>query len=180
MRDSFTRMYWACIRAFSEKQTCPRRMNRKENQDRWERGRWSSILVLQDKIKNLLSWRRVDGKWQQRRFGGTRWANFPWKPRVCSFCGCTHPEDAIRLLQSGWEKEGTTKFYKMYLQPPGYLAYLERLRKSCYLDNKNALTSPVPPVKVYGHHFTVEQLQRFNEAQQKEVEQQISKKHLTG
>ena len=40
-------------------------------------------------------------------------------PRVCSFCHCIHPLDALKLVRDGWELELTGEVGRRYLFPPG-------------------------------------------------------------
>lgn len=115
--------------------TCPRRMNElgpwphQEGLDHWRDDRWGS---------------RPDNRWE-----------WPWQPRVCSFCGGVHPDDAIRLRQEGWRVESTDKSYKRYLQPPGGTM---GFGGNVYVPP----WFPVPPVKVYTQHFDGEQIDLFN------------------
>lgn len=89
-------------------------------------------------------------------------------PRTCSFCGGIHPEDAIRLLNEGWEVEATDKGYKRYLGPPGTRALNEAIMASIRAGAPQqqipAGWSPVPPVKLYVQHLNEEQVERFNAA----------------
>jgi hypothetical protein len=104
--------------------------------------------------------------------GSTLWPGPGPVARVCSFDGGIHPEDAIRLIQAGWEVEGTDKGYKRYMHPPGYRAScnraMDRLRHRQLGEplpsDPARVESPIPPVKVYVHHFTEAQIQRFNAA----------------
>lgn len=92
------------------------------------------------------------------------------KPRTCSYCGGAHPEDAIKLMEQGWEVEATTKSYKRYMQPPGFAGWFAQMLEQ--IDPKQPMSkqlegygvkSPVPPVKLYIEHFTDEQIDRFNQ-----------------
>lgn len=132
-------------RLFAEKKTCGRRMTDfgpweyKEGLDRWEHGylRWGRVRKFFDWLKRNITERK-------RFYGGTRW-DWHWMPRVCSFCGCVHPDDAVRLIKEGWTVDGTTKRYKRYLEPPvGFHS--------------------TPPVKVYVQDFTSEDVVNFNNA----------------
>jgi hypothetical protein len=136
--------------------------------DRWLRDRWRSRLgrAVED------FWHRGAGLrfllWLGRNpyRGGTRWLH-PWQPRTCSFCGGAHPEDALRLLEEGWESEGTGKSYKRYLNPPGYGDHVARCVAAVRGGQPTAPLeaghwSPTPPVKVYLQHWNQEQCARAN------------------
>jgi hypothetical protein len=136
--------------------------------DKWRTDRWSrNILVIRfwhwvDHIFDLLK----NGK--QTHFIGKHNNEWLWKwgpPRTCSFCGGIHPEDAIRLIQDGWEIEATGKTYKRYLEPPGYHQHMADLRQTIATSDKvPEFWSPVPPVKLYVSHFNDDQVSRFNQA----------------
>lgn len=150
-------LYWRARERFrrimsGDPQTCPRRVRevgpwrRDEYLDYWRRDRWN----------------RKDNKWP---------SEFP-KPRTCSFCGGIHPEDALSLLQQGWEVGRTDKFYKRYLNPPGSAAYQQAIIQGLRerrLRTEVETTSPPdhprssPMVKLYTMHFSEEQADRFNE-----------------
>lgn len=134
------------------RQTCPSRMGqmgpweRKENLDFWETHRWGPYYSA----------------------GTMKWPDGFAKPRTCSFCGSVHPEDAIKLLEAGWEAEHA-KSYKRYLNPPGSQAHTEavisriRERNDTFIEPQHV--SPVPPAKLYTWHFTNDELiARFNAA----------------
>lgn len=135
--------------------TCPSRMNpwtahaKIEGVDHWERN----------------SWHRYD-QWR-------RWPEGFDPPRTCSFCGGAHPDDVIALIERGWEVDGTDKAYKRYLEPPGYRAqarrWTERLHDAS-VEIGSEIVGPVPPVKVYGWHFSEAQRERFNEAIVRRIE----------
>jgi hypothetical protein len=82
-------------------------------------------------------------------------------PRTCSFCGGVHPDDAIKLVEQGWEVEATGKFYKRYINPPGTKAARDIYFKTGVFPGRE-YTDPTPPVKLYTMHFTAEQIERFN------------------
>jgi hypothetical protein len=90
------------------------------------------------------------------------------QPRTCSYCGGVNPDDAIGLIESGWESEGTGKSYKRYLHPKGYRAAQEAFIASIGLPGGTSdsprIQSPTPPVKLYTPHFTAEQIAAFNRA----------------
>lgn len=142
---------------------CPRMVGnplQRLDRGRWLRGRWGLLHRLRDAAQ----------RWADpRRAGGTQWpAGFP-APRTCSACGGCHPEDAIALLRDhGWEIERSVKPWKAYLHPPGYGAQLERFALGILGPGEKlpgeepSHPSPVPPVTVYGAHFTPEQLRLLN------------------
>ena len=156
-----------------EVQTCPRRQEGpsydKVGQDCWKIDRWDYDLHW----SGSKHWTDEKGKRRSENIGPNRqtW-HHPWLPRSCSYCGGIHPEDAIKLIQEGWEVEGTDKGYKRYLHPPGYqlhvgvmLGYLTTQSLTAE-ENKlfSASWSPVPPVKLYTPHFDNELKDRFNKA----------------
>ena len=148
-----------------EPTTCPRRIRevgpwpRSEGLDHWERGLWASTQA------------EADAEVAAHPTGGighVLWSYGGEQPRTCSFCGGIHPDDAIALIEGGWEVEGTTKGYKRYLNPPGYAAYQEAaiaaLRRRDAVPTEGRVESPVPPVKLYVQHFDEAQIARFNAA----------------
>ncbi len=124
--------------------TCPRRMR--------EPGPWS-------REEHLDSW-RAD------RWASGRWPQGYSQPKSCSFCGGVYPDDAISLVRKGWEVDPTDKWYKRYLQPPGYRQQvkrtLQRIRGIPVPDM--SITLPTPPVKLYVQHFSEDQMETFNKA----------------
>lgn len=131
------------------KQTCQRRIQdagpweHGEGLDTWETDRWS---------------RGKHVKW-----------NWEWKPRTCSFCGSVHPEDALRLLDEGWELDATGKTYKVYLMPPGFRQSMETRLKNLREQGEPigpSVWSPVPPVKLYTHHCDQQQVDKLNDSLQ--------------
>lgn len=135
--------------------TCPSRMSepgpweQKENLDHWDTNRWGPYYM---------------GRWPEQFH----------RPRTCSFCAGVHPDDAIKLVEQGWEVEVTGKFYKRYLHPPGYHKYITGVLKALQ-EYKNEPSSdsrpteqldefkePIPPVKLYVAHLSLEQAERFN------------------
>lgn len=131
----------------SGEQTCPQRMSRigpwerREGIDYWSTSRWGEYYEA-------------------------RWDDRFERPRTCSFCGGVRPEDAIKLLDAGWETERTSKHYKLYLHPPGYRAAHEALM-SALIERRTPPQSPhkepTPPVKIYLYHFDQEQARRVLE-----------------
>lgn len=99
--------------------------------------------------------------------------NWSWEPRTCSYCLGIHPDDAVKLLEEGWEVETTGKSYKRYLNPPGTSQRTQRLIKKIRekpADPKDcfkgvpSVWGPAPPVKVYLWHFAEDDAKRFNDA----------------
>jgi len=109
-----------------------------------------------------------------------KWEWF-WKPRTCSYCGCIHVEDVIKLLKEGWEISNTDKPYKYYIEPPGYhfvhasfhAAQKKRREEGIpaqgdiegFEKNSKLLEqtwSAVPPVKLYTWHITEVQADEIN------------------
>jgi len=82
---------------------------------------------------------RLVVKWQ---VGWSKLLGTP--PRVSLWDGGIYPPDAIELLRNGWTVEHTTKPHKMYLKPP------------------KGQKQPIPCAKVYGYHFTEDELFTFN------------------
>jgi hypothetical protein len=119
--------------------------------------------------ENVHAWQT--DRWDSARDGATVWPDGHDKPRTCSYCGGVHPDDAIALIRAGWEVEATTKGYKRYLHPPGYgadtEAVLAALRAGA-LPPQRAVSSPVPPVKLYTYHFDKPQADAFNVALRKQ------------
>ena len=104
---------------------------------------------------------RTDG-WEE----GDNW-KISFIPRTCSFCGGIHPEDAIRLIEMGWEVEPTTKGYKRYMHPKGYRermnATVESVKEKGKMpDYRSDYWSPKPNVKLYVMHFDKDQTKSFN------------------
>lgn len=114
----------------------------------------------------------LEGVWGKCDSDVWKW---PWQPRVCSWCGSAHPEDAIKLLQEKWEVEGTGKAYKRYIHPPGYHEFIANLNARCRelaergvdpmkaLKEDRVIWHPTPPVKLYGWHLDEQTMNRFNE-----------------
>lgn len=155
-------------------QTCPRRVHEmgpwdaKENLDIWETGRWST-----DEEEVARRHAAEDAKLGPRETihrtpNSDLWLWNWGPPRTCSFCGCIHPEDAIKLLSEGWEIESTTKWYKRYMHPPGTLtrnqAFLASIKDTSREVGAGvpSIWSPVPPVKLHVPHFDEQQLIDFN------------------
>lgn len=104
--------------------------------------------------------------WFENRWGRLKGDYFPddtKPPRTCSYCGGINPQDAITLISQGWEVEPTTKRFKRYLHPKGYTAYIQELiNRIPRAPEAAAVQSPIPPVKVYVQHFSVDQINEFN------------------
>lgn len=82
-------------------------------------------------------------------------------PRICHYCGGVHPDDALRLLQDGWDHE-RAKAYKGYLWPPGSNQAREIWAKTGFKRGPS-VWSPTPQVKFYSYHCTDAQLAAINE-----------------
>ncbi len=158
----------------NEPQTCPSRISQGRddpsdpNPDQWETDRWCAD---EEKVKAMHD--EEDKKHKPGTFFRGPWNDrwlWSWgPPRTCSYCGGIHPEDAIRVMQEGWEVEGTDKFYKKYINPPGTHTQHEAFIASIK-DHKRepgqgvpSVWSPAPPVKLYTDHLTQDQIDRFNE-----------------
>jgi hypothetical protein len=149
-----------------ERYMCPRRaatpFYEGVGKDWWDHRRWGTALgrglawwIHNGPIGNWLralqhrlwvrEWHRLRHLLPNPYIGGTRWEWGPWQPRVCSFCGGVHLEDAIRLVSLGWSLNPTDKGYKFYLEP------------------RNRHWGPVPPVKLYTHHLNLDQVLRLIE-----------------
>lgn len=121
-----------------EEQTCPRRNENPGSfkmfppPDRWVEDTWDGIGVSQ-------LFPEDSGK----------------PPRVCSYCGCSHPDDVANLVENrGWIIEPSTKGYKWYINQP----------KSELHGNRQV----IPPVKLYGQHGSEEQLKKLNDLYDKQ------------
>lgn len=133
----------------------------KSNHDYWDKRTFRKRPVWLMRILAALKFHKLGFR---IRFHSATWKWY-WHPRTCSFCGSVHPEDAIRLIEEGWEVD-VAKQYKFYLNPPGYqesvrqqLAMKNPFDKSSYPKGR---WSPVPPVKAYLWHFTKEQMETIN------------------
>lgn len=157
--------------ATDKTQTCPRRVRELgpwehgQGLDRWRTDRWTTDHAAAEAERQAWLERNPNGSIGETN-GEWLWSWGP--PRVCSFCGGIHPDDAIRLLEEGWELETTGKNYKRYLHPPGYHArmatILQHVRETGQFGVAPSVWDPAPPVKLYVMHFTDEQLERFNAA----------------
>ncbi len=124
--------------------SCPRRFisNAMEN-DGWDTNRWESRGPAD---------------------GVTYFPQQFTPPRTCSYCGSVHPEDALKLMEQGWEVESATgKSYKRYLHPPGYGRYLMRRLGVPDVSEPRDYRDSTPPVKLYVMHLTAEQIDKFNQ-----------------
>ena len=169
--------FWKRLYPPHEYQTCARRCelgpnHMEEHKDTWNRKHWDHKY----RWAGTKSWTDEKGKRRQEKIGPKRqgWKH-PWLPRACSYCGSIHPDDAIKLIEEGWEVEGSTKSYKHYLNPPG-----DRLRYEVLVGKRSieSLTpeeqtiiknywSPTPPVKLYMLHLTKDHVHRLNAAVEK-------------
>jgi hypothetical protein len=154
-------------------QLCPRRAESGRYHpegpllDRWDADTW---VPKPD-------WKpRVDTTYPKEMVGGVVW-KWPWAPRSCSFCGGLHPEDAIRLIEEGFEVEATDKSYKRYLHAPGFRLRMMQFNGYARQDQGEIVEltteeaekharyfSAAPPLKLYVPHFSPEQIERFNAA----------------
>lgn len=111
------------------------------------------------------TWREGDTHWGHRE--SDKWPEgFP-KPRTCSYCGSANPDDILVLLKMGWECEMSTKSYKSYWHPPGYLERLDMVFGdiNAFVEAHTAPPkhiNPVPPVKLYSNHVTNDMVSQIN------------------
>lgn len=111
------------------------------------------------------TWREGAEHWGHR--DSDKWPEGFTKPRTCSYCGSVHPDDLIALVEQGWEFDPSTKSYKSYWQPPGFIERMNAaLRDITQLVDgrlgEPRHVSPVPPVKLYHNHLRAEQADRIN------------------
>lgn len=130
--------------------------------DHWQLGRWAATREEAD--ADQVEWHTRPHAHPQDSMGDTRWPGSGEMPQTCSFCGGIHPDDAARLVREGWEIESTTKPYKKYLNPPGYLVAMNALIATRRQKSYNGPRAPTPPVKLYIQHFSSEQIVAFNDA----------------
>lgn len=132
----------------------------------WETDRWTTDL---DKVaaERQAYLDRHPGSSTSESMGAWHGPGDP--PRTCSYCGGLHPEDAIRLIEAGWEIDPTTKDYKRYLLPPGseqrHVILMRQFKDHSKAPNFGqvpSVWSPTPPVKLYVYHFSKEQIDRVN------------------
>jgi hypothetical protein len=160
-----------------EPQTCPRRAEGPgwgvEGEDRWDTSHWKFTDAEAAAKFNQEEADRENAKARARGQQSTSHPNLRYwlwpgpgpKPRSCSFCGCVHPEDAIRLVKEfKFTVKRSTKGYKVYLHPPGYeIGVLEaHVNMQAGVDPIEALGAQrvqdvSPPLKAYSPHFTVDQ-----------------------
>lgn len=111
---------------------CPRRSlaPHAEELDYWDWTRWR--LSWLDRVILYITGRQPHAFWP------------PQEPhaRVCSYCGCLHPEDALVLLSRGWTLHGQEWSRVYFLHPP-------------------TGPSPDPPVVIEPAHFTMAQRARL-------------------
>lgn len=161
----------------AETQTCPRRIHEmgpwahEPHLDRWTDGGWSDDLEEAEKRareKDQIRRDKFGDDVAQHPTQPQVWLGPGSVPRFCSFCGSLHPDDAIELVELGWEVIGTTKTYKRYLEPPG-----TALSRSVTIKRLRGNDKVVPPsvwkaqLKVYIMHFDKDQAKRWNEALEK-------------
>ena len=101
-----------------------------------------------------------------------RWKDWPASlgtaPRSCSYCGSIHPDDAIRLIQSGWEIEPTTKCYKWYINTPGSKLHHMRVMRDIANPPEAMHARVIPMVKFHGPHGSPAQLVALNKLYDKQ------------
>lgn len=144
--------------------------SREANLDTWSTDRWTTNRRAAERSRRAFMRRNPSGSISKT---ADEWL-WPWgPPRVCSFCGAVHPEDAIRLRREGWEVEICDNPGKAYLNPPGTRARRDAILSQMREDGPEVdwervpdVWSPVPPVIVRGYHFTAKSLQEFNDAGQ--------------
>lgn len=150
-----------------ERSNCARRVDSPvfhQTLDVWENGRWNTDPAIEEKEACEFT-----EKYGENSYRASHLWVWSWLPRTCSFCGGIHPDDCLKLMEEGWEVEGTDKNYKRYLNPPGYSTKQQALLKSIADPQREpgegvpSVWSPTPPVKVYFYHFTPEQGAKFNE-----------------
>lgn len=101
--------------------------------DLWTRARWA-----ESPEEGRLRRARKEGP---QFVASDDWFRWPWIPRACPHCGGVHPEDALQLVREGWAA-AFGRADKAVLHPPGY--------------GGGQGWTPVPPVKAYLAHFTVD------------------------
>lgn len=144
---------------------------------RWLTNTWSWRAMWYDRMRDGLSRLRdwvnvhVAPIGRGRYYGGAYWPRGAPKPRVCSFCGSAHPDDAIALVKLGWEVHAPNDPRKRFLHPSGHRQYVERLWHDVMaeadgspMEKAPEVRSPVPPVRIYTQHFSSGQIVAFNEA----------------
>ncbi len=161
----------------SEKQTCPRRQEGTQhnvvNEDEWSTRSWKFTDVEEARKWNEEETRKKNEEDAAKGYKGHTHCNpryWLWpgpgsKPRLCSYCNCIHPEDALRLKREfKFEVEKTRKYYKVYMHLPGYGIGMVNV-----MANMQAGVDPVeslkgqevehiyPPLKAYSPHFTEDQ-----------------------
>lgn len=86
-------------------------------------------------------WQQYDGFWH------------------CSYCGSIHPDELIRIMQTGCELGPTDKSYKVYVKTPDgrwgkfYFQHLDLKQRRLFIDLYNA--SPRTFTVGYPGHFYV-------------------------
>jgi len=88
-------------------------------------------------------------------------------PVACSYCGCIRPEDAIRIIEAGFEISPSTKSYKWYIEVPGHAKHHKMTISAIQNDQLDSikdhkLISVGLPIKLYAHHLTPEQISVLN------------------
>lgn len=154
----------------SDTQTCPSRMQQpgpwkhETDLDEWLTDRWTVDHDQAEASRQEFIERNPGGSISHT---ANEWLWSWGPPRTCSFCGSIHADDAIRLIEEGWEVD-PAKSYKRYLNPPGSFARHEAAISQLRAGQTDLVVpsvwSPVPPVKLYAWHMTDDQIGRFNSA----------------
>lgn len=160
-----------------EPQTCPRRAEGSgfgvEGDDRWETASWKFTDPAEAAKFNQAEADRQNAEAKAKGYNSTTHPNLRYwlwpgpgpAPRTCSYCGCIHPEDVLRLKKEfKFTVERSTKGYKVYIHPPGYeMEMLEaQVNMQAGVDPIDALGARKvedisPPLKAYSPHFTLDQ-----------------------
>jgi len=163
--------------ATGEPQTCPRRAEGPgygvEGADRWELKNWKFTDPEEAKKANDAEAQRKNAeaksKGQSVVFSSNPrywlWPGPGPTPRTCSYCGCIHPEDVLRLKREfKFEVTRSTKSYKVYIEAPGYgieqvnsLANMQAGVDPVEAFSKNKVQAIYPPLKAYSPHFSPDQ-----------------------
>lgn len=103
-------------------------------------------------------------QWLTDRWQGGDWPQeYGAPPRACSYCGGLHPDDAINLVNAGWEVDTNTSASKWILEPPGSTALNKVLIEA--IGSHSGMEDVVPPhsikpqVKFYAQHASSEQVE---------------------
>lgn len=167
----------------SDKHTCPRRaeggpMSDGVDQDEWETRHWRFTDVEEAQKWNDEEARKQNEEYAARGNKSVSHSNpryWLWpgpgpKPRTCSYCGSINPEDVLGLKKGfKFTVERTTKYYKVYVHPPGW--EIEMLQASVNVGGgvdpavaygASKVHEIYPPLKAYSPHFTDAQWKELN------------------